>query len=66
VKREAVYSPLAIKVQGEFVGSRAQAHGVKFNLTLVADVGFKEVCCEHIAFEQEVVIGFERLEHCTE
>ena len=54
---------LAVKIQHKFMRSGAQADGIHFMDALVLDVLFEQVGGEYTAFEQEFVIGFERIQH---
>src|SRR5258706_7353391 len=54
---------LAVKIHGKFMRSWAQANRVHFVDTLVFDVFFKKVLGKDIALEQEIVIGFKRIQH---
>ena len=56
---------LHVVIEEEFVGVRAQAQGVMF-LAFGGDPHFEEVAGEHVAFEQEFVVGLEAIEGFAE
>src|SRR5258706_10918449 len=66
VEEELVYSMLAVKIHGKFMRSWTQANRIYFVHTLVFDVFFKKVLGKDIALEQEIVIGFKRIQYFTE
>ena len=49
----------AVVVEAELVGMRTQTHRVDFLLPLHADPGADHVAGEHVAAEQELMVGLE-------
>src|SRR5215470_6201974 len=57
---------LDVVIQGELVRMRPQAHGIRFVLALVVDVGFDQFRAEYIALQQEAVVVFQAVERFVE
>src|SRR5271156_5522569 len=62
----ATVFPLSVVVQRELHRMRPQANRVDLVLALPADPGLDQVLAEHAALQEELVIGFERVDRLRE
>src|SRR5207248_3337437 len=59
-------NPLAVVVEGELQGMRAQPHRIDLVLALPVDPRLDQALAEHVALRQERVVGLERVQRLRE